>query len=299
VLKPGDRVVILGEPSVLKTVSEILTFDFQQFPLEYGSIAISYLTGREDENFFNEINYIFSIFPLKRIVFLCSSKTAEEPEKLKELLNKDHIKNQEIEKTELDPLDAITKKAEELNNEDGLIVLSDKFFNSSFFTLLNDQRKKTFLYSLSKKIFSPILISFGTFPYEKMLVPCGEGLKLQNVLETSLEISTSLNNEATALLVRPSKYISTEGDFNDFDERKKTISDVALMYKMSIKTEIRDGNPVKVAIETCKDYNLMLIDTDGWQGGRFLELFSPDIIWHLVKRSFISTLLIPPLEEAL
>jgi Trk K+ transport system NAD-binding subunit len=299
VLKPHDRVVVLGDPAVLKTVSDILTFNFQQFPLEYGSTMIAYLTGNENEQFFHEIDYLFSIFPLRKAVFLCSAKAAKRADDIEYLTTTDNLKNRSIEKTALKPLPAIQQKAAEINYDQGLVVVSKDALIDSPYLLFTNYNKKHFLYSLSRQVSCPVLISLGTFPYEKMLVPCGSGLKIQNALETSLEISASLNNEVTALAIKPLKYISSEEDLRQFEERKRTISEISLMYKMSITTETREGNPVKVVQDVYSDYSLMVIDTKGWRPRRFFSFLSPDIIWHTVKNSSISTLMIPPLAELL
>ncbi len=299
VLKPHDRVVVLGEPAVLRTISDILTFNFEQFPLEYGSTMIAYLTGNENEQFFQEIDYLFSVFPLKKAVFLCSAKAAKRADDIEYLTTTDNLKDRSIEKSSLKPLAAIRQKASEINNDQALVVVSkDAVIDSPYF-FLTSYSKKRFLYSLSRHTSCPVLISQGTFPYEKMLVPCGAGLRLQNALETSLEISASLHNEVTALAIKPLKYISSEEDLQQFEERRKTISEISLMYKMSITTETREGNPVKIVQGVYNDYNLMVIDTKDWSPKRFLSFLSPDIIWHTVKNSSISTLLIPPLAELL
>lgn len=299
VLKPHDRVVVLGEPAVLKTVSDILTFNFEQFPLEYGSTMVAYLTGNEHEQFFQEIDYLFSIFPLKKAVFLCSAKAVKRADDIEYLTTTDNLKDRSIENTSLKPLAAIQQKAAEINNEQGLVVVSKDALIGSRYLLPTTYSKKRFLHALPRHVGCPVLISRGTFPYKKMLVPCGAGLRLQNALETSLEISASLHNEVTALAIRPLKYISSEDDLKQFEERKKTISEISLMYKMSITTEIREGNPVKVVQGMYDDYNLMIIDTKEWSPRRFFSFLSPDIIWHTVRSSSISTLLIPPLAELL
>ena len=53
-----DRVVILGEPQVLSTIAERLSFRFRDFPLEYGETAYLYLAGDEDERFIAEVDYL-------------------------------------------------------------------------------------------------------------------------------------------------------------------------------------------------------------------------------------------------
>ncbi len=294
VLKPRDRVIILGDPAVLKTVSEILTFSFQRFPLEYGSTAVACLSGKEDEGFFSELEYLFSVFPLDKIIFIYTRKAAARSGRLKEFIKKDGFKNIEERETVLSPYNAIQSVISEERGEYGLIVLSRDMLVSP------DFRKRTFLNSLALNAVCPILLATGTFPYRNVVVPCVEGIDVQRVMDTAFEISSSLNNEITALLVEPSSYISTEEEVKAFEEMKKNISDMALVYKSSVKAPVLKGNPVKAVVGVLNDYDLLIVDTGGWKNRRWFSLMlNPDVVWHIVNRSPISTLLIPPVEESL
>jgi Trk K+ transport system NAD-binding subunit len=264
VLKPKDRVIILGDPSVLKTVSEILTFRFERFPLEYGSTVIAYLSGREEETFFSEIDYLFSIFPLNKILFIASKQAVSKMKLLEE-----NIKSRDS-------------------------------FRKPFLPLPFDLQKKRFLTALLQASSCPVLLPKGSFPYEKTVVPCIEGINLQHSLETSFEIAMSLNNEVTASLVNPSQYISSDDEIGSFQEMKKTINDISLIYKSSVTTEILDGNPVKAISESLRNYNLLIADVSGWKNQKwFAPMVSPDVPWHLIRNADISVLLLPPVEEAL
>jgi Trk K+ transport system NAD-binding subunit len=300
VLKAKDRVIILGEPSVLKTVSEILTFKFQRFPLEYGSTIIAYVYGNEPEEFFNEIDYLFSVFPLNRIIVLLSKKAAPISDIFEQHFSKTNIKGLEIKHSPIPLPQAIQQATNEIKKDQGLIVFWKKTLLNSFFPFLMAGKKKKFISNLLKTTDCPVLTLNGTFPYEKVAVPCVEDINLQHTLETSLEISASLNNEITAMLTNPSKYISSDEDLRKFDEMKKAINEVSLMYKSSVIKDTLNGNPVKSITEALRGYNLMITDPEGWIHDRWYSHFlSPDIIWHIFKSSNISTLLLPHAEEAL
>jgi hypothetical protein len=298
ILKPKDRVIILGEPAVLKTVSEILTFKFQRFPLEYGSTMVSYLTGKEGDGFFEEVDYLFSIFPLKKVIFILSKK-ATKKEYTEERLRQDHINDIELKSTILSPVDAISMVVDEVKSDIGLIVISKKGLLAPLFPMFLHMIKRRFLDSLLNTADCPVLLSNETHPYKKTIVPCVEGVNLQHSLETSFEISRSLNNEITAFLTRPSKYISSDEDVDGFEGMKKTINDMVIMHRSSINTIIEDGNPVRIISGSLKNYNLLIASVSGWKQRQWLSILSPDIPWHIIKDSSISTLLLPYVEEAL
>ncbi|KPJ97454.1 MAG: hypothetical protein AMK71_13310 [Nitrospira bacterium SG8_35_4] len=300
VLKPRDRVVILGEPAVLKTVSEILTFKFERFPLEYGSTAITYLTGNETEIFFNELNYLFSIFPLNRMIFIYSRKAARKAETFDEFIKKDNLKNPEARKTSLAALPAIEETVSDLKGDHGIIVMAKDVLSLSTFSLFKTAKSKIFLNSLIQKFHCPLILTAGTFPYEKACAPCVEHINIQQTTETALEITSSLHNEITALLVNPSKYISSDEDLDEFQAMKKTINDVSSMYKISVNKIILEGNPVKSILSSLPDFNLLITGTEGWKHQNWFPSFlSPDVVWNIVRDSSISTLLLPVVEEIL
>lgn len=300
VLKPRDRVVILGEPSALKTVSEILTFKFERFPLEYGSTAVSYLTGNETDGFFKELDYLLSIFPLNRVIFIYSKKAARKAETFDDLIQQLTIKNTVEKKTSLPVIPAVREVISELRGDQGIIVMAKDILPSSPFGLFRAGGSSGFLGSLMQEIQCPLLLTAGSYPYERVCTPCVEHVNVQHMMETAFEISTSLQNEITALLVHPSKYISSDDDMNAFDAMKKTINDVSSMYKISVNKQVLQGNPVKSITAALPEFNLLITGTEGWGRRSWVPSFlSPDIVWNIVRESGISTLLLPEAEELL
>ena len=71
VLRAKDRVVLLGDPKVLKTVTDLLTFRFTHFPLEFGDTLVAYLPAVADPAYLAELDYLLSVFPLEKALFIC------------------------------------------------------------------------------------------------------------------------------------------------------------------------------------------------------------------------------------
>lgn len=297
ILRPKDRVVILGDPAVLKTVSEILTFSFQQFPLEYGSRAIVYMRGREGEGFFEEINYIFSVLPFQSAVLLCHESM--DPMIFDEVSSRISMKNLAVKKTVLSPLGAVKAAVEEAGGVQGLVVLSDAVVDATF-GIFAGTKKRNLILDILRLARCPVLIARGTSPYEKVGVSCTGKVEVEHLIDAALSISSSLNNEVVALQVRPSRYIAGEEDINEFEENKKAISDISIMYKSSVNTLILDGNPVKAITDAAGGLDLVLLDAGGiGRGGRLHSFFEPDVTWGIAAKAPASTFIIPSIEEAL
>jgi Trk K+ transport system NAD-binding subunit len=297
VIRPKDRVIILGDPTVLRTVSEIFTFSFEKFPLEYGSNMMVALTGQEEERFMEEVKYIFSAFPFEKAIVV--HPPAEKPERFEAMAEGIGARKLERREAPASVLGALESTLAEYYGEQGLVVVSGAVLGGGV-PIVSAARKKAALRSLLRLAKCPFLIARGTFPYESVAVPCLPETEVGNVLETAFEISWALSNEITALEVEPSRYIASEKEAAAFGEIKKTISDMSLMYKAKVQTRVLAGNPIRAILRESADFNLLIFDMASFAGGGWLmSLLNPDVAWSAVRNSRVSTLVIPPVEESL
>lgn len=300
-LKGGDQVILLGEPGVLRTVVEILTLSFERFPLEYGSGLTAYLTGVEDQAFFAELAYTRDVFPLEQTSLLLSPSAERRAGELEALWTEAGF-GQEIEVASVGgaPLDAIVGYVSDENARRGLVVLSRDAVMERAPSFRFRYPRKRFLRTLGEAVLSPVLLAAGTHPYTRLAVPGVAGVDLEHVLEAVFEMAPSLNQESAVLLVRPSPHLSTEEDDARYEEMRATISDMSLVYRASVAPIVLEGNPVTAVTGALGAHSLLVVDTAGWKRlgwpGSFLD---PDVVWHVVRRSPVSTLLVPPEEEAL
>ncbi len=294
--KPQDRAIILGDPTVVKTVAEMLSFRFEHFPLEYGETILAYVEGGEPDAFFEEIAYLFSVFPLEEVVFLHLDRTGL-AERIGAMIKKHRFKQALTEVTSQEMLPALAETVRRYGRRPGMIVLSPSALTKS---IPLASRRKDFLFELSRAATSPILLARGTFPYERVAVPCLGVTGLQHALETALEMSAALNYEISALFSRLSRYIAGEEDAREFERAREIVADMGLIYKTGIRKVELKGNPVRAVAAALEDFNLMLIDIGRWEHQGFWQsLFQPDVAWHVTRRSPISTMLVPPLETVI
>jgi Trk K+ transport system NAD-binding subunit len=296
VLRPRDRILILGDPAVLKTVAEIMTFSFQKFPLEYGTTAVIYLTGREDGSFFSELEYFFGIFPLRQALFVRSGRANDNGGEYARFKERGKLRSLEERTIDLPLHHAMKRVLGEDGMECAVVVLSREALAGSFVPALGKRQ----LMDLMNTAACPVLIARGTHPYERTVAPGAGGISPHHALETALEIASSLNNGVSALLIKPVRYIAAEDEFGGYEDMRKAISDLGLMYRTSIESRELSGNPVKALCGALPDYNLLCLDSGTFRRQQWpLSLLNPDVIWHVLRRSAISTLLVPPVEESL
>lgn len=300
-LSPKDRLVILGEPKLLNAVSEMLRFRFQHFPLEYGNTTIIYFDGHGHESFLAEVDYLFSVFPLRKAVFVCPrDKESVLKKGLAERTEQHGILEIAIETTDLPPLKAVKRLLLNTSWRAGMLILPKAgFFGKSTSLAALSGKYKQLLRDLSDAGCCPVLLAAGTFPYVKAAVPCVEPEGVQKALEAALEVASTIDCAIEALFVNFSRYITSEEDLLLRERMRKTVSDLSLVHGASIKMVELEGNPILALCKALESYQLTVINMNSWRHvGLFRSLFRPDVAWQVVSRSPASTLLIPPFEAA-
>ncbi|BCR03485.1 potassium uptake protein TrkA [Desulfuromonas versatilis] len=297
-LRGKDKVVILGDPMVLKTVAEMLTFRFAHFPLEYGDTLVACFPNGTDESYLEEIGYLLSVYPLSRAMFVAARKTPELEEKLKQIAAAHSLKQYDIlEATGRPFLAGLASLVKEQVRRPALLVLPKEAIEAHAFSALRKHRGKDHLVQLSTGLICPVMLAAGSFPYERVAVPCLSSPGLQRSLETTLEMSAAINYEIDALFVALSRYISSEEQAADREKMEKTVSDLRLIYKSKIREVDLTGNPITAVTGALSEHNLLVSEMASWRDSGWLaSLLQPDVGWSIVRQAPVSTLLIPPVD---
>ncbi len=295
VLKEGDKVVVLGDPVVLKTVAEMLGAEFQRFPLEFGTSMILYLAGGEDEAFFEEAGYIYSVFQLTKVVIVYAGSGEGLDARHEEAVRKCGCKDAEKSVSYLSPVEAVRLAALSGSDRPGLVVVSRQTALGRVADLIM-RADKTGPAVMAAAAGCPVVIAGGTFPYERLVVPALGNDGFRNALETAIEISHTITGNVAAVVVRPSQYLASEEERAAFEEAKQIVSNIGFVHRRKIDLRLVDGNPVQQVVRTIREDGLLVLDARDWLHRGFLEsLLLPDVARQIVRRSRISTLVLPGL----
>lgn len=297
ILKPKDRVVILGEPQVLDTIAERLSFRFTDFPLEYGDTAYIYLSRHGEATCLDEVDYLLDNLPLKQAVVVHTPGSEELLARAEEILKARKVKLLDSMESRVIPEKAILAALEQQGYDPGMIFFDRGSLLRGFLGKHRHQRR---IKQLLKHVNCPICMCSGTFPYEKLAVPAVNMQDSPEALEKALEIGSDITCSIDALMVKPSEYISGEDEVGDYGQIKKTVSDLAHIYRTSVKTSELEGNPIRAILEEMDGYNLLVTRTSSeLQVGMIRSFLRPEINWHVLWDAPISALLIPPQEGTL
>ncbi len=271
VVRPGDRVLIVGDPKILRYIAGLIKSGEPQFPLQFGVEEVIFLPSRDpkvlkDGRFFYENTKI-----QKLSIYYCQGEVKEEVE----LFNQTGR-----EKVKLKKLTGCERELFDLLKEEnfGLIVMPNKYKEFPLYLGI-----KTFPIIVAEETLSPVMVARGTTPIEKILVPVSGSFSSLRALEVGIELSLMTSAKLSALFVSPSQ---RDPKVNSLREK---ITKISHMYKVPIEFVRRVGNPVREFSRESKNYDLTVI---GARKGRKVNWFSPYPPYFMVHRSKCSSILI-------
>ncbi|MGE4318269.1 MAG: TrkA family potassium uptake protein [Deferribacterales bacterium] len=227
-LKVGDKVIIVGEPKILKGVIDTLTKGEPQFPLQFGSY-ISVPLCSQSPRLLEEAAYLFRLtHAMKLSVLPVIGKTPKDIEKHVQSMNLAYENGYTI---------ASVKEAA-TQSEPGLIMIPKK----RKFGGLN-----LFFRFVFKRAKHPFILTAGNKEYEHVYI----GLNSDSpsfALETGIEMAKLLNIPYTAVYVTLPKDIRGHFETENLQLVQNMINDHELSENASIDFRILEGNPVRETV---------------------------------------------------
>ncbi len=271
-IKIGDRVLLVGDPAELESVTEILLKGLPQFPLQYGSEIVFPLHEDFDKHM-NEAVYWLDSFKARRIRFApFKNKLARDiKERVKTSVDRFKV-GETIERfQQLFPL----------TPESGVLVIpvEEGWFKDA--RLLMGFRKSA----------KPFLLSRLQFPYEGVVVYLN-GPDPGQVMETGVEIARLLDIPYRALYVTLPKEMRGQDEALRLRLRRQLIVDYEGIYKSSIPYDVLEGNPVRETMKYLAPLknHLLVIVTDT---NASIAFHKPNVPYLVAKKTHLSTLVIP------
>jgi len=267
VIKPGDRILIVGDPKIIKYIAGLIKSGEPQFPLQFGSEEIL-LIKETNSPHVKDARFFYENTKLSKVKFFFCSKTNE--------VLVSQFENSSITQLSKNCENELMKKIGEETY--GMVVLPPIYGEFPLFFGI-----KTFPVKIAEQTLSPVVIGRGTTPVERILVPVSGSFSSLRALEISIELSLMVNAELHALYVSP---FETNDKIKKIQER---ITRISTMYKKPIEFKVRYGNPVREFAEESKAYNLTII---GARKGKKTNWFSPYPPYHMFHRSRCTSMLV-------
>lgn len=280
IIKEGDKLIVLGDASIFRTVCGVLECGLPRFPLAYGSgIMVALRETDKREGVVPEVreaHYLAQNIQIKHVTLI----NAEPADKYKEHMDTwpDNIK---VSMKSSDKLMADIIRDESRNGSFGIVVTSQfdrgllkSFVRSDYVKVAND-------------IDLPMLISRGTIPYETFLVPFNGSAMSELAVETAVDLKKQMGGEITIVVIEEPEFITGDGSGDWKESILNRINELSHVNKVRFEVVTRKGNPIKEIVTMSADYGLMILGSTNRDRG----LLSPNIGESLAASSKCSVLL--------
>jgi hypothetical protein len=271
-MKIGDRVLLVGDPKVLESVTTTLLKGLPQFPLQYGT-DIVFPLHVDFSSHMDEAIYLLDSFNAQRIQFLPFRK------KLSHTFT-DKIKA-DVKNFTMGPTIDLFKEIFIRPANTGVIVVPTDRGRLSRYRL-----KETF-----KRSRKPFLLSRLGYPYKGIAVSLN-GPDPVKALETGLEMAGMLGIPLRVVYVTMPKEMRGRQDNSCLQLRQEVVQDFEGIHKTSIDYTVLEGNPVRETLKYLENLekHLLVTVTDP---NRPLSIFKPNAPYLVSRKTHLSTLVLP------
>ena len=287
VIKEGDRVVLIGEPHILSGIADFFKMGEPEFPLQYGPrIGMLALTRKEGiyEKVVSESNYLAQNTKATSMVIL-TVPGVDEPdvEAAEKVCGGTGLT---CEPAYL-PDEEDKAWPRQLQAQDfGCLVLGVKRLGMMKRLGLG----KSLLLRVLEEADFPVLVSRGTHPYEKILVPVAGGANPMQVSELAINLARLFGSRLDAVTVTEPAFAAGKEEVEEQKRVLDRVTELSSLYRMSINIKYREGNPIKEVVDTAKDYNLVVL---GHRKGMRRILPQLDLAVEILDRTTCSVMVIP------
>ena len=265
VIHEGDRVLLVGQPEILKGVSNYFRAGTSEFPLQYGATVIGLLKDGYCRKTADEVEYLSHNTEAAGFKLFKPSKDEG---------------GGEVEPRAFHPT-GLSKFLDEVDS--GCCVLPaprSRWYHGFGFGARE-------LFGLVEAHNEPVLISRGSFPYKKMVLGVRPGLASRFAAEMAVDLARGLNCSITAVGVVPSELVTGTGYQKAIRACLAEVIRLGDVYGLQVEVRVLYGNPVHTLEEISQEHDLLVL---AHRRKRRTTLIRPDVSRHLILRARCSTL---------
>lgn len=285
-LAAGDRVILVGEPSLLPSVAEMLRSGEPEFPFQYGTHVVV-LHGRELPAVLEESSWLVGQSHADKLEAVACDLPEPAVDELSRRCRELGVAH------EFSCVAGSTEEslADEARRRDvGVLVVAPEPLG--LWARLGFARSHTA--RLLDHIASPLLIARGSHPYRRVLLALPEPIFHPSAAQLAFDLVGTLGGELTLGVVhQPPLVVGPEGR-EALEERRREIEAVASLWRTAFAVQERQGNPVHEVLAMARDFDLVILSRARRQRA---SLTRPDVALHLAHRLPCSAMVLPFAEE--
>lgn len=291
-IKEGDRVLLIGEPYILNGIADFFKMGEPDFPLQYGpkiGVLPVEAKGERYEALVSESNFLAGNSRAVSVVML-SLPGVEEPDM--------EMAEKVCGGTGLACVPAYFPEEDDkhwprrLQAQDfGCLVTSPgKFGLFKRLGIIN-----SLLLRILEEADYPVLLSRGTFPYEKILAPVSTRFYPVRITQLAVDLARLFNARLEAVTVTEPVFSAGREAVEEQKRMVDRLVEYSDLYNLKVKIHYREGNPIKETVKLAEGYNLLVL---GYRKGSRGFLPRLDIAMEIMARVRCSVMILPYAEEA-
>ncbi len=279
-IQVGDRILLIGNPDIIKVIAELLRTGSPEFPLQYGARLLTYMPSYAPEVSKEELEYLL------KNTRAYEARIAGSNTRACWKLESD-LKNAGL-KISYDPQIKFQENPQDvLDKEDvGLVIMPP--FSLSILEIIG--LKKGWASRIFDRVNIPVLIARGTHPYEKITLFATSRETLRREAELAIDLARLLGSQLTIATVVPPEFSVDREVKVESEHILSEALQIALMYGIKIQEVCLEGNPIEEMEQFSETQNLIII---GHKRGVWNHVFKPDVSLHVASRSHCSCIIVP------
>ena len=287
VIKEGDRVLLIGEPHILSAIADFFKMGEPEFPLQYGlRIGVLSESKKSDdyEAIVGESNYLAKNSKATHMVLLSLPGSKEQDlETAEKICGGTGL----ICEPAFFPDEKYKSWPSQLQSQDfGCLVMTVHKFG--IFKRLG--MIKSLLLHVLEEADYPILISRGTHPYKKILLPVSTDSDISRVTQLAIDLTRLFDAQLEAVTVTEPAFSAGKETVEEQKAVLERLVEHSELYRMKVKMLHREGNPIQETATLSPDYSLMVLGYRKHDRGFLPRL---DIAIEITARSKCSVMILP------
>lgn len=142
--------------------------------------------------------------------------------------------------------------------------------------------------SLAHDISSPLLVTKGTPPYERILVPFSGTPMSELALEIAVDFANQVGGTITTAVIEQPEFLTGEDGTSWKEKTLARLNELSHVHKTTFQVVERRGNPVREVTALTEESDLLVLGSTNRDRG----LFTPNVGEKLVRESQCSVLII-------
>lgn len=278
-LEVDDRVLLVGDPAVLPTVSEYLRLGRPQFPRPYGSSIVTWESRGRDDALAAEARWLAAATQADRTGRVLGHG-AGRPERDS---SEDGPPVSITKLTAEDPeLSSIVETA--CRQRPGTVVI--RAMSRSIPARLLGRRGADA--RLCDELPVPVLFGRGTFPYRRILLPVSDSVSSYRAAELGIDITRKLDASLRAIRIDLPAHVAGTIE-QGAPTASTTIRRLFELYEVSARFDSAEGNPIGMLVQASREADLIVVARSHKRKDTF---WSPDVAMRVARAAHCSVLVL-------